>query len=213
MVGFHFSPRFFTLRLGFMMLALRLLLLGAVVGWVAAPAQAAIVYTVALSGGAENPPNASPGVGSGTVTFDDVARTMRLQVSFSGLTGNTTQAHIHSSATNVPLSGNTGVATQLPSFTGFPLGVTSGLMDQTFDMTQAASFNPTFVTNNGGNTTAAFNAFLTQAAEGRAYLNIHTSAFPPGEIRGFLTAVPEPSAWMLSALTLVGLAQRRRKQA
>ena len=29
---------------------------------------------------------------------------------------------------------------------------------------------------------------------GKAYLNIHTAAFPGGEIRGFLTPAPEPSS-------------------
>jgi hypothetical protein len=212
-VCFQFSPRFSILRLGFIMSVLRLWLFSAIVCCVATSAQAAIVYTVSLSGPAENPSNNSPGIGSGTVTFDDALSTMRVQVTFSGLTGTTTASHIHSSATNAPGVGNAGVATQLPSFVGFPLGVTSGSMDQTYDMSQASSYNPTFVTNNGGTPAAAFSALLAQSAEGRAYLNIHTSTFTPGEIRGFLTAVPEPSGVLLTSGLLLALTFARRRQA
>ena len=43
-------------------------------------------------------------------------------------------------------------------------------------------------------------------AAGTSYLNIHTNTFAGGEIRGFLTAVPEPSSMILSGLAMVGLA-------
>lgn len=175
-------------------------------------AQSAVVYTVNMSGSAENPPNASPGTGSGTITFDDAARTMLVQVSFSGLTGTTTAAHIHSSATNAPNLGNTGVASQTPSFSGFPTNVTSGSMNQLFDMTLASSFNSTYITNNGGTPLTAFSALMQQAAEGRAYFNVHTTAFPSGEIRGFLTAVPEPSGLLVTGSLLAGMVFRRQRR-
>jgi hypothetical protein len=47
---------------------------------------------------------------------------------------------------------------------------------------------------------------------GRAYFNIHSSAFPAGEIRGFLQPIPEPGSLVLVGLGLgaVMLAVRRR---
>ncbi len=190
----------------------RFLMSCAIVCLFVAPSQGAIVFfAAALSGPNEDTPNNSPGVGTGTVTFDDVARTMRVQASFSGLTGTTSAAHIHSSATGGVFSGATGVATQTPTFSGFPLGVTSGTFDQTFDMTQAASFNAAYITANGGAPAPAFTALLTQASQGRAYLNIHTSTFGGGEIRGFLTAVPDPSSSLAAAAMLLGLTLRRRR--
>jgi len=176
-------------------------------------AQAAInVYTATLSGPAESPPNASPGTGSATVTIDTVANTMRVQATFSGLTSGTTASHIHA-ATATPFSGTAGVATTLPSFPGFPLGVTSGTFDNTFDLLTAGSYNPAFVTANGGTPASAEAALLAAISAGRAYLNIHTTNFGSGEIRGFLVAVPEPASWMMMLIGFgaVGMVIRRRK--
>ena len=85
------------------------------------PAQAApITYYAALSGAAEAPPNASPGTGEAWVTFDDVAHTLRVKVTFSGLLGNVTASHIHC-CTRVPFAGTAGVATATPTFPGVPV--------------------------------------------------------------------------------------------
>lgn len=160
-------------------------------------------FSVSLSGANESPANASPGTGSGMLTLDDAVFTLHLDVDFSGLTGTTTAAHIHG-ATATPFSGTAGVATTTPNFPGFPLGVTSGTYDNTFDMTLASSYNSAFITANGGTTAGAFSALLAAANNGQAYLNIHSSTFGGGEIRGFLTALPEPGAGSL--LLLLGLA-------
>ena len=167
-------------------------------------------YKVVLTGPAEAPPNASPGQGVGLVTFDLDLATMRVQVSFADLTGNVTASHIHC-CTASPGSATAGVATQLPSFVGFPHGGTSGSYDHTFDLTVASSYNPAFVTAQGS-ISGAMNALLAGALAGTAYLNIHTETFRAGEIRGFLQPVPEPSTWALMALGLVatGFAARRR---
>ena len=178
----------------------------------AAPA-AITIYGATLAGPNESPPNASPGTGTATVTIDDIANTMLVQVTFSGLLGTTTASHIHS-PTAVPFTGTAGVATQTPSFIGFPLSVTSGTYNNTFDMTLASSYNPAFITANGGNVAGAEAALFGAIGSGRAYLNIHTSAFPGGEIRGFLVAiVPEPASWMMMLLGFgaIGLAVRRRR--
>jgi hypothetical protein len=142
-------------------------------------------YYAILSGSAESPSNNSPGVGTGYAEIDPVAHTMRVIADFNVLVGTTTASHIHA-PTAVALTGTAGVATTTPTFTGFPLGVTAGLYDNTFDMTQASSYNPSFITNNGGTTATAEAALFAAIAGGKAYLNIHTTAFPGGEIRGFL---------------------------
>lgn len=143
-------------------------------------------YTLTLAGSAENPPNASPGTGSGTLVYNAAARTLAINLQFSGLMAPTTAAHIHCCA-DPPA--NIGVATQTPSFSAFPLGVTSGNHVQTLDLTQASSFNATFINNNGGTPASAEAALAAGMAAGRAYYNIHSTTFPGGEIRGFTVAV------------------------
>src|SRR5438128_2262197 len=86
------------------------------------------VFRADLSGPAESPPNSSPGTGTSIITLDLSGNTLRVQTVFSGLLGTTTASHIHS-ATAVPFTGTAGVATQVPTFSAFPLGVTSGSMD------------------------------------------------------------------------------------
>jgi hypothetical protein len=175
----------------------------------AAPvASAAIVtFTASLSGPNEEPPNNSPGIGDVIVDFDTTLVTMRVRATFSGLLGTVTNAHIHA-ATTVPFAGTAGVATQSPTFPGFPSGVTSGSYDQTFDMTLVSSYNAPFLTANGGSTSAAFAALLNASTDGRAYFNIHSSLFGPGEIRGFLVPVPGG----LAILALAGIAGARRRR-
>ncbi len=170
-----------------------------------------IRYSATLSGAAEAPPNASPGTGFTVVTFDTDAHTMRVEATFSGLIGTTTASHIHS-ATVLPGVGTAGVATQVPSFTGFPLGVTSGTMDTTFDMTLASSYRPGFITASGGTPALAEAALLQGALDGKAYFNIHSTQFPGGEIRGFL-AIPEPtSLTILLGVGAIGVIARVRRR-
>lgn len=174
----------------------------------ASHAQAAILsFTANLNGANEEPAVISAGTGTSLVTLDTIANTLRIQATFSGLTGNTTVAHIHS-ATAVPGSGTSGVAT-VPTLPGFPVGVKSGSFDTLLDLTLSSSYRAGFISSNGGTTATAQAALTAGLEQGRAYLNIHSDFAPAGEIRGFLipvvqsTAVPEPSS-ILGILTTLG---------
>lgn len=178
----------------------------------AQPAAAALlIYKANLTGAAEVPPAATPGSGFTVITYDDVLQTLRVQVTFQDLLGLTTASHIHVRPNDMATTG--GVITQIPSFPGFPTGVNFGTYDQTFNMALATSYNPSFLSGPiaGGSTTAALAYLLDGLADGRAYLNVHTTRFPPGEIRGDLAAVPEPGTWglMITGFGLVGAVLRR----
>ena len=107
-----------------------------------------ITYNVILTGPGESPPNASPGTGFAVITIDTTTNILNIvSETFSGLLSTTTASHIHCC---IASPGATGVATQVPSFSGFPLGVTAGTYSMSFNMTQASSWNPAFITASGG---------------------------------------------------------------
>ena len=172
-------------------------------------AQASVfLYSVSFSDVGEA--QASPGAtGTGTVSYDNVSQSLTLSANFSGLIGNVTQSHIHVSPT--PFSGSGGIAVTSPSLPGFPTGATSGTYGNTLNLTLTSSFNATYLANNGGTAAGAESAFAAHMAAGRAYWNIHTSFGPGGEIRAFLTAVPEPSSLALLGLGAAAIAVRSRK--
>jgi hypothetical protein len=173
-----------------------------------------IIYTAILNGASESPATGSPGTGTATVIIGDVLDTMEVEVSFSGLGGATTSSHLNCC---VPIGGNAGVATTMPTFPGFPLGATSGSYDQVFDLSMASTYNPAFVAANGGTVDSAETVLLAGLAADEAYLNINSTVDPAGEIRGFLqpaatAAVPEPATLLLFGTGLSAVARRRFKR-
>jgi hypothetical protein len=122
-----------------------------------------IVYSAALNGANESPATSSTATGFATVTVDTTLNTMHVVFSFSGLTSGDTAAHIHCC---VAPGGNAAVATMVPTFTGFPAGLTSGTYDNViangslFDLTSLATYNPSFVSAEGGTAASAEAALL-----------------------------------------------------
>lgn len=171
-----------------------------------------LAFTATLTGSQEVPPTGSPGIGSGLVTLDTVTNMLTVNVSFAGLVSPTIASHIHCCT---PPGANAIVATAVPTFPGFPLGVTTGTYLMTFDLTLASTYNPAFIAAHGGTVAGAQAAFIAGLISGQTYLNIHTSQFPGGEIRGQLQAVPEPASVLLLATGIMGIAgglRKRRRQ-
>jgi CHRD domain len=163
----------------------------------------ATIFVTTLTGAQETPANASPATGSATVTLN--GNLLTVSESFSGLIGgNAAAAHIHCCS---PVGVASAVAVPFPNF---PAG-TSGMFNQTFDLTLAATYQGSFLTASGGTAALAEAAFIAGLNGGLTYANIHDTQFPGGEIRGQLAPVPEPSTGLLLlALTPVLALARKR---
>ena len=143
-------------------------------------------FEALLTGSGETSPTGSPATGFGTVVLNAAQNQITVDESWSGLLAAATASHIH---------GPGGVGTNnavIFAFSGVPAATSGSIPQQVFAIT------PTQV------------AYLES---GYLYMNIHTSLFPGGEIRGQLVLVPEPST---AALLVLGsgatiLALRRRK--
>ena len=125
-------------------------------------------FQASLSGAAETPPVATTASGSSTVTPGETQTSYRIDV--QGLT-NATVAHIHSGA-----PGQAGPPVVFLFQTSTPLSLANGTLsagafDET-DMIPAANIS--------------YDSLLSLIRRGNAYVNVHTTAHPPGEIRGQL---------------------------
>jgi len=120
-------------------------------------------FTSNLSGANEVPPNASPGTGIGEVTLHVPENVLTIRLQATGLTGPPQAAHIHQAAAGVNGPVIMDLAPlQIPA-TARWCGVTAPL------------------------TAAQVTALLGSGL----YFNIHTPAFPGGEIRGQLIPTKE----------------------
>ena len=118
--------------------------------------------------------------------------------------------------TAAPNTGTAGVAlaangVMLPDF---PTGANAGSYNKLIDLTLTTNYSASFVSTSGGTAAGAETRLIDNLVSGNAYFNIHSTTFGGGEIRTFVTVVPEPAtyAMMLAGLLAVvgGVAARRR---
>lgn len=120
--------------------------------------------TATLEGAQETPPVTTTGTGTFDGVFDPVTRALAFKLDFSQLSTPTLFAHFHRGAIGTP-----GPVTFDLVPVGFPVDVTAGTLTRLVVLSEA------------------------QAADllaGNLYVNIHTTQYRPGEIRGQLNVAP-----------------------
>jgi len=162
--------------------------LAALIASLAVPVGAATINLFAtIDGNQEVPPTGSPATGTGAMVYDDVTNLLSWNISYTAgsMVGTPTVSHFHGPA---PVGSNAGIQVDI-------------------------------VANSGGSITSPMigSATITEPQEVDLlaelwYINIHSTAFPGGEIRGQVV-VPIPAAVWLFGSGLLGLiAISRRKK-
>jgi len=142
---------------------------------IAAPAAAQTTYVCVLSGGTEVPANATGATGNATAVLNAAQTQLSVSCQFQNLTGTYAASHIHGPA---PAGANANVKWDFSAPTA-PWVFTN--------------------TNHNGTVTnfvvpGITAADVTNLNAGQFYVNVHSTVFPGGEIRGQLGSSPVPGA-------------------
>lgn len=153
------------------------------------------------------------GSGVASLLIDELTNQMTLKATFSGLSGNTTVAHIHG-PTAAAGTGTAGVVIpSTASLPGFPAGVKAGSYEHMFDLLANTTYRAGYISANGGTAAGARDAFLASLLDGKFYLNVHSQTFGGGEIRGFFNQAPVPGPLpLLGAGAALGWSRRLRRR-
>ena len=177
----------------------------------AAPSMAAIIEfdlvgkagTGLLPGNQNSVINGTPGVGGelgAGILYNDVTNVLTMNTGWgtgngfaSNLTGAATAGHLHgpvASAAPASFLEDAGVQYPIDSLPGWNTSASNGGFVGTINILEGDE-----------------PALLA----GRFYMNVHTVANGPGEIRGNLVVVPEPASVALISLSAAALLLRRRR--
>lgn len=122
--------------------------------FVTAASAETVTYAAKLSGAKEVPKNDSKGTGKLDASFDTTTKVFKYTLTFDGLSGPATAAHIHGPAKKTE---NAGVVAPLGE--KGPTSPVTGMVTLTDDQVKALK-------------------------DTKLYVNVHTAANPGGEIRG-----------------------------
>jgi parallel beta-helix repeat protein/predicted outer membrane repeat protein len=124
-----------------------------------------LLFTAAMDGTQPVPPSGSPATGSATLMLSPDQTTLSFGLTFANLESPPMAAHLH----NAPAGQNGPIATDVNGdnieLANLPQDTSDTVAPQTFTVNDP---------------------FVSQLLQGNIYANVHTAAFPEGEIRGQL---------------------------
>lgn len=146
----------------------------------------------------------SPGTGSGYVTYDSSTNVISYSLTWDGLVGDVTKLHIHGPADAT--KSNPQHILEIygpPAVANFPTTTSATWTDShTLETLIQPGFDP-----------LSPEQIVQIMTDGTAYVNVHTSVFGTGEIRGNLgLPVPEPTCAWFALLPLLAFRHRMRRQ-
>jgi hypothetical protein len=127
-------------------------------------------FGATLAGSGEVPATTSTATGTATITVSGATGTYT--VTYSGLSGAPTASHIHVGSATV-------AGPVVVPFSNLSTGTTG---------TFSGSFSTSDIHPSTDPPVSTMNDLVAQMRAGNAYVNIHTTAHPGGEIRGQLSA-------------------------
>ena len=148
------------------------------------PCASNLCYFTDLSGEIAFPPNNSSGTAKAQLTINSYADA-RIQGEFSGLSGASTSLQIyirHGSGGSAQVQ----ALTSAQSTNTFPTGKFSGSFNVFFPLHDAANFDEGYLSSYSSNAMRATNAFIDALDNGMVYMAIQTTAYPQGEVAGYL---------------------------
>ncbi len=140
------------------------------------PVSKIVTFKATMNGASEVPANTSTGTGTFTATLDTSTNVFTYDITFSGLTSNVNNGHIHGPSLATATGGTTINFNTLAGAT-FSFGLTAGTAHGTATLTAA-----TAITAN-----VSGDSLKKLLFAGLTYANIHTVNNPSGEIRGQIT--------------------------
>ncbi|WP_022947357.1 CHRD domain-containing protein [Methylohalobius crimeensis] len=151
-----------------------------------APVSAQTSFFAGLKGAFEVPTVSSSGVGLFTATVDDGDTVLSYSLFYRDLPTSVQQAHIHIGQAGA----NGGIVVFLCTNLGNGPAGTPACPEDSGTVQGSLTAADVVAVSAQGFDEGDFAEVLKAIREGNAYANVHTEAFPPGEIRGQIIAGP-----------------------